>query len=54
MPPLTVPPSPLPPEVTPPPLDIPPQMPPEIREPDQPGENLPIGDNPDHPNATPY
>lgn len=35
-----------PPDVVPPPLDIPPQIPPEIREPDQPGKHIPIGDNP--------
>jgi len=35
---------PLPPEEVPPPLDVPPQIPPEIREPEQPGEHAPIGD----------
>jgi hypothetical protein len=38
--------SPMPPEVDPPPLDIPPEVPPEIREPDLPGEHIPISDNP--------
>ena len=37
---------PLPPDVLPPPLDTPPQVLPEIREPDQPGQHLPITDNP--------
>ena len=37
---------PLPSEVEPPPPEIPPQIPPEIREPDQPGENMPINNNP--------
>ena len=42
-----VPPGPsLPPDVVPPPLDIPPQVPPEIREPDRPGEHLPITAHP--------
>ena len=41
-----------PPEVVPPPLDTPPQIPPEIREPDQPGEHVPIGDNPRLPTPT--
>ena len=45
--PLTPPrPPPLPPDGVPPPLDMPPQTPPEIREPYQPGEHLPIGDKP--------
>ncbi len=37
---------PLPPDFVPVPLDIPPQIPPEIREPDLPGEHIPIGDEP--------
>jgi hypothetical protein len=42
-----VPPGPsLPPDAVPPPLDIPPQVPPEIREPDRPGEHLPITAHP--------
>lgn len=40
---------PLPPDVVPPPLDIPPDVPPEIREPDQPGEHIPISDDPNFP-----
>lgn len=43
-----------PPEVVPPPLDTPPQVAPEIREPDQPGNHLPIGDNPRHPTPMRY
>ena len=43
---------PLPPDVVPPPLDIPPQIPPEIRDPDQPGEHIPIGDKPPLPTPT--
>ncbi len=39
-----------PPEGVPPPLDLPPQVPPEIREPDQPGVHIPIGDIPRQPN----
>jgi hypothetical protein len=35
-----------PPDVVPVPLDIPPQIPPEIREPQLPGEHMPIGDDP--------
>ena len=41
-----LPPPPLPPIGVPPPLDMPPQIPPEIREPDRPGEHLPISANP--------
>ena len=38
---------PAPPEVPPPPPDTPMETPPEIREPDPPGVNAPISDNPD-------